>query len=236
MQEYQKKIYEFWGEKHPFSFSPPDSKAIQQQADFYREFIIKKTFPKNKEAKVLDIGCGYGIFLKACQDSGYEKLFGVDIIKECAEFIKEKFGIKTISQQDIVDYLKSRNDEEFDVISAIDVIEHFKKEEVLDLLKLIRSKLKKGGMFVMRVPNAGSMSGLYTFYSDITHETAFTSFLVNEIFSLVDFSKIKILPEYNPKNVKSLSLYLIQALASKVSNSLRNRYIFSGNIIAIGYK
>jgi 2-polyprenyl-3-methyl-5-hydroxy-6-metoxy-1,4-benzoquinol methylase len=236
MQEYQAKIYEIWGKKHPFSFSPPDETTIKQLGDFYGDFIIKKTFSQNKEIKILDIGCGYGVFLNECKILGYKNIFGVDVIGECVAFVKDKFGISTVVKSDIVSYLQSEADESFDVISAMDVIEHFKKEEMVDLLKLINQKLKKGGMFIMKVPNAGSMSGLYLFYSDLTHETAFTTFLVKEVFSMADFLKIKIMAEYNPKNIKSSFLYFVQVFVSKFWRSLKDRHIFSSNIIAIGYK
>jgi len=235
MQEYKKKIYELWGEKAPMTFVLPDDNVINKQRDFYGNFFIRKFFPADKNISILDIGCGYGIFLNACKSLGYKNVFGVEIIKECVEFIKNKFNI-IVYQSEIISYLESVKDESFDIITAFDVMEHFKKDEIVSVLKLINSKLKKGGFFIMKVPNAGSMSGLYLLYSDLTHETAFTSLLIKEILHLADFSKIKILPEYNPKNINSLSLYLIQTLVGKVSHSLRDRYIFSGNIIVIGYK
>ena len=64
-------------------------------------------------------------------------LWFFNIVGTVIAFIKDKFGIKTVFKSDIVSYLQSQDNESFEVISAMDVIEHFRKEEIIDLLKLI---------------------------------------------------------------------------------------------------
>lgn len=235
MEEYKRKIYKLWGKKNPEIFPYPDEGFIKEKLDHYRNFFIKNFFPENKNISILDIGCGYGLFLNACKEEGYKNIFGVEIIQECVEFAKKKFNI-SISNYEIIDYLKSKKNTTFDIITAFDVIEHFKKEEVLNLLELIYKKLKNNGLFIMRVPNAGSLSGLYLLYSDLTHEWSYTSLLAKQLFHLTSFDKIEILPEYNPKNLKSSLLNFFQKIISIISSSLKEKFIFSSNIIVIGYK
>lgn len=234
MQEYKRKIYNLWGDHNPSTFLYPDDKFIKTRADSY-EFIIKKFFSLDKNINILDLGCGYGVFLHACKETGYKNIFGVEVIKRCVDFAKEKFNIETISNLEIEDFLESQEDASFDVITAFDVIEHFEKDKILKLFNLIYRKLKNNGKFIIQVPNAGSLPGLYIFHSDLTHETAFTDLLLKELFHLTGFSKLEIISGYRPKNLKNLFLNIIRYPASIIL-SLNNKFTFSTNLIAIGYK
>jgi len=235
MENYKKKIYKLWGEKNPETFPYPEEKLIKEKTEYYRKCIIERFFPKNKDINILDIGCGYGLFLNACQKIGYKNVFGVEIDEKCIELAKKKFAINSIVNSEIFDYLKSKEDKSFDIITAFDVIEHFKKEEILDLLNLIYKKLKDNGIFIMRVPNAGSLPGLYIFHSDLTHEIGFTDLLIKELFHLIGFSRVELVPECRPM-LKNLFLNIIRCLLSTIFSFFKNEFVFSTNIIAMGHK
>lgn len=235
MEKFKKDIYNLWAEKNPASFPYPNNKFIKEKSDPYKKFIIKNFFPSDKNINILDLGCGYGIFLNTCKEAGYKNTFGVEVIEKCLEFAREKFGIKTISNSEIEDFLEFQEDASFDVITAFDVIEHFRKDKILKLFNLIYRKLRNNGRFIMQVPNAGSLPGLYIFHSDLTHETVFTDLLLKELFHLVGFSKLEIMPEYRSKNFKNLFLNAIRRVISIIF-SLNNKFSFSTNIIAVGYK
>lgn len=71
-------------------------------------------------------------------------------------------------------------------------MEHLKKEEVVDFLKVAFSALKPGGKLVVRVPNATSpLSGNYR-YGDFTHELSFTSSSIKQIFSVFGFLDVHV--------------------------------------------
>jgi len=76
-----------------------------------------------------------------------------------------------VIQDDVFSFLKN-TDKVYDVICAFDLLEHFHKDELLDLLGLIHSRLTLGGIFVFRTPNGeGPFVGRYR-YGDFTHEIA----------------------------------------------------------------
>lgn len=225
MEKFKKDIYNLWAEKNKALFHCSDNK----------KFIIKKFLPLDKSINILDLGCGYGVFLNTCKKAGYRNIFGVEVVEKYIQFAREKFDIKTISNSEITDFLESQEDRSFDVITAFDVIEHFEKDKILELFNLIYRKLKNNGRFIIQVPNAGSLPGLYIFHSDLTHETAFTDLLLKELFHLAGFSRSEIMPEYRPKNLKNLILNTIRSVISIIF-SLNNKFTFSTNIIAIGYK
>jgi predicted TPR repeat methyltransferase len=90
----------------------------------------------------LDLGCGAGHLLQALRDAGYGDLRGVDISPEAVAIARSK-GFD-VTQADLRDYLCGAT-EAFDLITAFDVIEHFGKDEVLEVLCLVRERLEPGG-------------------------------------------------------------------------------------------
>jgi len=231
MEEYKKTIYKLWAQNGALSFPQPDDKTIEGRCDDFKRLVIDKFLNPNKDIKILDIGCGWGVFLKACSKYGYENLSGVDSTEKCVNFARNNLKIKDVFCGEIGCYLKSLPDKSQDVITAFDVMEHFERDEILDVLSLIYKKLNKNGIFIMQVPNAGSLSGLYIFYSDITHSMPFTDLLIDELFGLVGFKNLKIFGAYKNRNavlraVKFLRDYIVGG----------NRFSHYTNLIAVGRK
>jgi hypothetical protein len=81
-----------------------------------------------------------------------------------------------------------------------DVLEHFTKEEIVELLPLLKNILKEDGIFVVRVPNGEAMLTGGIMYGDFTHETFFTSKSLKQIFNIFDFSQTKVFPVYPIKH------------------------------------
>jgi predicted SAM-dependent methyltransferase len=115
-----------------------------------------------------------------CKELGYVNLNGVEAIPECVAYAQEHFDIQ-VTQGEIVAYLEKVANNSCDIITAFDVMEHFKKADLLSVLQLVYQKLKPGGKFIMHVPNGGSLSGLYILFSDLTHEWAFAIFMIVKI-------------------------------------------------------
>jgi 2-polyprenyl-3-methyl-5-hydroxy-6-metoxy-1,4-benzoquinol methylase len=155
---------------------------------------VYENLPKNRNAKILDLGCGYGTFLNALRSLGYKNLYGVEIGKEQSEFLKDK-GFK-IYQLDILDFLKTSN-QTFDCITLFDVLEHFKKDEIVAMIPLLKSRLAGGGVIIVRVPNGEAIFKGSIMYSDFTHETFFTKLSLIQLFRTFGFKKIEVYPVYN---------------------------------------
>ena len=104
----------------------------------------------NKDERVLELDCGRGIFLDFLIGNGYKNIFGIDVSKEQIDIAR----IQTSNAKEIgvLEYLKS-NSEKFDLIFAIDLIEHFNKDEVIPLFEGIYKNLRNGGVFVFHTPN-----------------------------------------------------------------------------------
>jgi len=99
-----------------------------------------------KDSTVLDIGCGSGLMLNALDELANTS--GMDISDEAIQFSKEIFK-GPIKQGSLPDNVPFSN-ESFDLITALDVIEHI--DEDIESLKAIRYLLKPSGKAIITVP------------------------------------------------------------------------------------
>ena len=59
----------------------------------------------------------------------------------------------------------------FDLVTGLDIVEHFTKDEVLDFLDACREALRPGGRLVLQTPNGESPFGGAVRYGDFTTVT-----------------------------------------------------------------
>lgn len=110
--------------------------------------IVQKNLKKIKQkAKLLDIGCGPGIYLGVAERDGFE-VRGLEISKEGFEIAKSKFKVinKTLEEANIK--------EKFDIITLFDVIEHIPNPK--DILLRINKLLNKDGIVCIITPDSNS--------------------------------------------------------------------------------
>lgn len=132
---------------------------------------LRGWLPAAKDVSCLDLGCGAGDLLLALRSMGFTNVAGVDGGPEQVRIAKSRN--LDVVQGDIVDFL-SKTERTFDLIFAFDVIEHFTKDEVLDLLALIHTRLSPGGRLILQTPNAISPWASHYRYGDLTHELIFS--------------------------------------------------------------
>ena len=99
-----------------------------------------------KDSTVLDIGCGSGLMLNALGELANTS--GMDMSNEAIQFSKEIFK-GSINQGSLPHNAPFAN-ESFDLITALDVIEHI--DEDIESLKAIRCLLKPHGKAIITVP------------------------------------------------------------------------------------
>lgn len=145
--------------------------------------------PLDREAQILDLGCGQGGLLTALREAGYRAARGVDISPEQVEIAQAR-GVDAV----LADFREVLRPGGFDVIIATDFLEHFPKLEVMDVLRRVAVALAPGGAFIARVPNAVSPFGGNFRYGDFTHETSFTPRSLRQISRVSGLSDPKIFP------------------------------------------
>jgi cyclopropane fatty-acyl-phospholipid synthase-like methyltransferase len=129
--------------------------------------------------EILELGCGAGPFMYFAQQAGY-RVRGVDASREQVAAAR-RLGIPGVEEGDLLQTLRSLPDESQDVVICFDVIEHFRKEELLEFSDEIWRVLRKGGKWIIHVPNGESPFFGKVFYGDFTHEQAFTRFSIKQL-------------------------------------------------------
>jgi len=104
------------------------------------ERLYSRFFPKDKNAKFLDCGCGIGHFLYTLRKMGYQKVEGIDKSSEQL-LIARKMDLK-VWEEDVFKFLSDKINE-YDVIIATDILEHFYKDELITFLEMSYKSLKK---------------------------------------------------------------------------------------------
>lgn len=128
--------------------------------------------PQDKNAKILEVGCGYGRYIAVLSEMGYTNCYGIDISHEQITHAKNILKLVNVEEADAFDWLNNKVDE-FDCVLGLDILEHFETDDLLKLGVSIYKALKPGGTVIFQVPNG--MSPINPFiYGDLTHFRAFT--------------------------------------------------------------
>lgn len=165
------------------------------------QYRLRKYLPSDKHVRMLDIGAGDGMLVSALKQIGYDGITGVEISESRIARAK-KLGITDIIHIDAMEYLQAHPNE-FKVIFALDVIEHFTKENLITLLKLVYQALESGGIFVVHTVNTVLYSGYR--YTDFTHECGFTPESLLQLLINAGFIDIEILESgFEPVSIKTI--------------------------------
>jgi O-antigen chain-terminating methyltransferase len=141
---------------------------IRKRLEFYTPLLkaYAESYPSSKP-KALDIGCGRGEMLSLYKDFGFDA-FGIDINKSVLEYTKSK-GFD-VAYFDALDFLKNQEENTYDTISLIHVLEHLSFEYAYDLYKEVLRVLKPGGSFLIEFPFTENIAvGTIDFWVDPTH-------------------------------------------------------------------
>jgi 2-polyprenyl-3-methyl-5-hydroxy-6-metoxy-1,4-benzoquinol methylase len=156
----------------------------------YQEKLVRKFFPANRSVSILDIGCGFGPLLHTLKKLDYTNISGLDASPEQVK-VAHQLGLECVRCGDIADELLGTNDSTWDVITAIDVLEHFSKDEVLFLLDNIHRVLKPGGLLILHVPNGEAIFSGKIYFGDFTHQVAFTRKSISQVTLCSGFASVR---------------------------------------------
>ncbi|MGN6291494.1 MAG: class I SAM-dependent methyltransferase [Chitinophagaceae bacterium] len=143
----------------------------------------------DKNLPVADLGCGAGELLMALKSLGFANLSGCDLSAEQVSIAKQEFP--AVQEANLFHFLSSEEDNFFILITLFDVVEHLTRQETFDLMKLIRQKLKPGGILVIHMPNGISPFVGHVFWGDITHEWCMTPQSAATLCSLHGFKEFE---------------------------------------------
>jgi 2-polyprenyl-3-methyl-5-hydroxy-6-metoxy-1,4-benzoquinol methylase len=116
--------------------------------------------------KAVDLGAGRGEMVTVLENHGLDA-FGIDADQSVVNEAQSR-GIN-IRLQGITDFLNSENSQQYEVVTAIHVVEHVAYDILEDWLRGIHKVLKPGGIFIAETPNPHAIDAFKAFWVDVTH-------------------------------------------------------------------
>ena len=244
MTRYRERIYEHYISARNEEDIPHTKNALESRGPTMR-YTIRKFFPKDKDSKILELGCGHGALLYFAQSEGYKNSMGVDISEQQVALSK-KLGISNVKKGDIKSELKNTPPGSLDAVVAFDVIEHFTKEELVELVDAVHLVLKPEGCWIIHVPNGGSPFVGTVLYGDYTHEQAFTPATIKQLMRASGFKKFEF-SESAPQihGIKSFIRVVLWKLIRNIFNVANaaetgvagnSEILWTRNFFAVAYK
>jgi 2-polyprenyl-3-methyl-5-hydroxy-6-metoxy-1,4-benzoquinol methylase len=154
---------------------PPSS---LDQLDLHRAFAqyrrdYTRALPVDREAAILDFGCGWGSLLAYLARSGYRNSSGVDVDLRCVEFCKQHVKQAVAHAPDARGFLAERR-AAYHAIFMRHVINYFPPEDLTAYLQAAHGALKPGGRLIVQVYNGALFTGAYPCFNDHHLRTVFT--------------------------------------------------------------
>lgn len=166
---------------------------------------------KANECTILDIGCGMGLMLDVLQEYGH--CYGIDMEEEAVTYCNQTLSTQgypeTVSIGLLPDDIPFQN-EMFDYIFALDIIEHIKDDNLA--IHKIYSLLKKGGKAIVTVP---ALMNLWSYNDELNHH--YRRYEKEELIQKIEQSGLKVVSSsyYNSY------LYLPALIIRKTKNLLK---------------
>lgn len=171
--------------------------------------------------KLLDVGCATGLFVREACQSGWDA-YGVDISRYAVELANKKTNGRC--------YHASAEtwpfeEESFDVITALDCIEHV--QDPIKFLKVCLKFLKDEGIILLETPNvdgvmAAVMRRRWPYYRPPEHLVYFGKGSIKIALERVGCKLIYVKPSYKTVNLNYVAeqLYLTTPLLGEVLRSV----------------
>lgn len=185
--DYRARIYEKYAANFMDSPETFDELEARKWGKGYRHYL-RHWLPTDKNASIVDLACGSGRLLYLFKQMGYQNISGIDISPDQIELAAQV--IPTVYQANILEWLQEKPSS-FDLITGLDIIEHFHKPEVLEFLDTCFLALKPGGRIILQTPNCESIWGSMHRYYDFTHEVGFTNNSLSRLLKTTGFNRIE---------------------------------------------
>lgn len=186
MTNYRDRIYEKYSSGFQDKGPAFDAVAARRWGKAY-DWYFRNWLPADKDARIVDLACGAGSLLHFFHERGYSNIAGVDISPEQVALSRQVTG--EVTQDNVLHFLQT-HENIFDLITALDLVEHFHKEEVLIFLDGCYAALRPGGRLILQTPNAESPWAAGIRYGDFTHEVCFQSHSLGRLMRLTGFVNV----------------------------------------------
>lgn len=237
---YRRRIYDSYVTMRDRPLAPEALAGLKPRMPYFRR-MISRYFPADERSEVLELGCGHGALLYALREAGYSNVRGVDGSSEQVA-AAQALGIPGVCQGDVMRFLRAIPSNSLDVVVAFDLIEHFRKCEVIALVDEVHRVLRRGGRWIIHAPNAEAPFGARMRHWDFTHEVAYTRISLAQVMRASGFSEVMCFEDRPvPHGFKSGARAALWMLLRGIllfyvaveTGSADRKAIFSQNLLAV---
>ena len=191
--------------------------------NYFTNVLIETIKISKVPKKTLDVGCGNGVFTEILKKQFKSELVGVDGNQHGLDVCEKRGFDKTFLIKDFSkDKLSMIEDLDYDLAISKDVLEHIINPE--HAIKEIWKKIKKGGFFLLHVPNHFPFFGRlkFLFKNNIDTFNYFPDCSRNN-FPHIRFytynSVLQLFSKYNFKIIKNFSTnFFVFPIINKIIN------------------
>ena len=140
----------FSGEEQGLGYADYRAQREEYLETFREE--LRRIAAHKPSGTVLDIGCGYGFFMEAAIDAGFDA-YGIDVSDACIAEAQAQFPGRAFCGA--IDEVPDLEGKRFDVIFASHLIEHIPNPK--HFLQTLAGYLKEDGILVFVTPNIASL-------------------------------------------------------------------------------
>ena len=189
MVKYREVIYNQYFSNQVNKLDVDQHRLLDQQVRHNTRELIH-LLPKNKDSVIVDLGCGFGGFVRAALSAGYPNTSGYDISAEQVA-TAHQLGLHQIEHMSIDDFFAKN--QKADVIVGLDIIEHFTKDELIDFLSKAKEALNPGGKMILRTPNMDAPHTSVFAFGDLSHETFLNKSSALQVMHSVGFRNVEVM-------------------------------------------
>jgi 2-polyprenyl-3-methyl-5-hydroxy-6-metoxy-1,4-benzoquinol methylase len=154
--------------------------------------IVDRLYPASHASCILDVGCGQGDLIALLREHGWSNVRGIDISEEQVA-TAARLGVADVDCADVYEHAAT-HPHSYDVVLAVDVVEHFDRSDALQLFHALLSMLVPGGRLIMQTPNGASPFSGRIFWSDVTHGVQYTDRSLRQICGAAGFRSVDAFP------------------------------------------
>ncbi len=179
------------------------------------------------KGRVLDVGCGYGYFLAACRNYGYD-VQGIDISSWASQHATEKLGLPITFG--LIDEVKLPH-HSFDIITMWHFLEH--TSDPRKAILKARDWLKNDGVLIVDVPNYEGTDARKNWKEWVGwdlpyHLYHFTPQTVKQLLQICGFHVVKTKDYHSETVKKALKRIPVVSIFARLISKM-----FSGHSIAV---
>ncbi|NQU59331.1 MAG: class I SAM-dependent methyltransferase [Rhodospirillales bacterium] len=197
-------------------------------AEFGRNIWQPATF--KPEHRVLELGCGVGLFLAFLEAKGISDFQGVEMDAKAKEYMPASIS-ERVSTQSFETFFEGYKGQPFDRIVLLDVFEHFSHGEGVALLARIVQILKPDGQIILRIPNVASPWGLQYQFNDLTHKALYAPGNIRQLAMAADLDCRACLPYSRGSTIRRATTAMVEGIFNALLTDPPP--IWSANFIAI---